>query len=200
MRRFAAAALAVLLAAPAAVLAAASVPRFLPAQDVIVDYRLDLPGQPSQGVELAYNARHGLARIAAKSQSIFVLADLPAGHAELVVPALHALVEAPDFSALTGMVENADNARFTRLGEARYAGLVCTNYLVLAAQGTATACLTRDGVVLHFSGHDAHGTATLTAHSVAYTPQPPAEFQPPPGFAPVQLPAGTIAALLQPPP
>lgn len=181
-----------------AAMPALAAPRFLPAQDVRVEYRLDLPGQAPQRVALDYNARHGLARITDAAEPLYVLADLPAGHAELVVPALHALVEAPDFSALTGMVANAGGARFTRLGEGRYAGLACTNYLVLSHQGTATACLTPDGVVLHFSGHDAHGTAALTARAVTFRPEPADGFQPPPGFAPVQLPPGAIAALLRP--
>lgn len=187
-----------LLAACAALLPglAAATPAFLPTRDVQVDYTLSGTGQAPQNYQLSYNAQHQLARVDSPN-GFFVLADLPRGEATLVVPALHAIVSAPDFSALTAEISQADGANFSPLGQGHYAGLACRNYLVTGQHGSATACLTRDGVVLHFVGHDAHGGADVTATSVNFGPQPADGFVPPPGFAPLNLPPGAVAALLQ---
>lgn len=175
---------------------AAAAPAFLPTRDVAVQYTLASPGQASQGYQLSYNAAAQLARVDSPS-GFYVLANLPAGQAQMVVPALHAIVQAPDFSALTAEIYEAENANFSPLGTGHYAGLACRNYLVTDKNGTATACLTPDGVILHFVGHDAKGGADLTATSVSYAPQPADQFAPPAGFAPLNLPPGALTALLQ---
>lgn len=176
--------------------AAGAVPVFLPTQDVAVSYSLSAPGQAPLNVELRYDAAGRRARIDAPA-GYYVLGDLPAGQAELVLPSLHAVVRAPDFSSLTGEIMRADGAQFTRLGEGRYAGLDCENYLVLDRGVTGTACLTASGVVLHFAGHDAHGRAEGTALAVTYAPLPPDLFAPPSGYTPLNLPPGAVASLLR---
>jgi len=175
---------------------ALAAPLFLPDQDVSVSYELSSPGNPVQDVQLSYSAAAGQARIDSP-QGLYVLASLPAGQAQVVIPALRAFVEAPDFSSLTRMIGNADGASFTPLGGGFYAGLACEKYLVLSSQGSATACLTHQGVVLHFAGRDAHGSAELTARSVAFTPQVLSNFVTPPGYTEVTLPPGALAALLR---
>ncbi len=180
-------------------LPALAVPPFLPQQDVNVSYTLSTPGQPAQEYRMRYDAADRLARIESPAQGIYILADLSTGQAQVVVPALHASVQAPDFSALTGMIANADGARFTPLGTGFYAGLACEKYLVLNTQGSGTACITPQGVVLHFNGQDSHGSAQITALTVAFAPQPAQEFAPPPGYSAITLPPGALAALLQQP-
>jgi hypothetical protein len=175
--------------------AALAAPVFLPARDVTVAYELAASGRAPAAYTLHYDATDQLARVESPT-GLYVLANLPAGQAQVVVPALHALVQAPDFSALTGEIYNADGATFTKLGSGEYAGLACTKYLVLDKNGTATTCLTSSGVVLHFSGHNAQGSAELTATSVAYAPQPAEAFAPPSGFSSITLPPGALAALL----
>jgi hypothetical protein len=189
----AAAAPSLLLAAPAS-----AAPLFLPDRDVAVTYQLAAPGRAPQEYRLQYNAAAGLARIETPAQGIFVLADLPAGQAQIVVPFLHAFVQAPDFSDLTRMIAHADGARFTPLGHGHYAGMGCEKYLVMNAQGSGTACITHDGVVLHFAGRDSHGTAEVTALAVDFTPEPSGTFATPNGFSEISLPPGALAALLQP--
>jgi hypothetical protein len=179
-----------------AVAPALAAPRFLPDQDVAVSYQLASPGNPAQDVQLSYSAAAGQARIDSP-QGLYVLASLPTGQAQVVIPALHAFVEAPDFSSLTRMIGNADGASFTPLGGGFYAGLPCEKYLVLNTQGSATACITPQGVVLHFAGRDAHGSAELTALSVAFSPQAPGNFLTPEGYTEVTLPPGALAALLR---
>jgi len=172
-------------------------PRFLPVQDVRVSYELDAPGRPAADYRLEFDAPDRLARVENADASLVVLADLNAGQAQLYLPALRAVVEAPDFSSFTGMIANADGARFTPLGHGVYAGLGCEKYLVLNAQGSGEACITGDGVVLHFAGQDAHGSAEVTALSVAFGPIDPAQFTLPPQTSQITLPPGALAALLQ---
>jgi len=180
-----------LVTLPVAVQAA---PVFLPTRDVAVDYELIAPNRAPASYQLRYDAADQMARIDAPGY--YVLGNLPAGQAELVIPNLHALVQAPDFSGLTSQIYHADGASFTPLGPGHYAGLDCEKYLVLDKNGTGTVCLTPSGVVLHFAGRNARGAAEVTALAVSYAPQPAELFTPPPGLTPLNLPPGAVAALL----
>jgi hypothetical protein len=177
---------------------ALAAPAFLPTRDVAVTYELNSPGLTGQDYRLHYDAADHLARIESPAQGFYVLANLPAGQAQIVLPALHAVVLAPDFSQLTQLIAQAGQARFTLLGYGSYAGFGCKRYLVLNAQGSGTACITHDGVVLHFSGRDAHGSAEVTAVTVRFAPEPAADFAAPAGYSAMTLPAGALAALLRP--
>ncbi len=177
---------------------AAAAPVFLPEHDVRVAYALAVPGHAAQEYQLRYNAGHELARIDGAPEGIYILADLSAGAAEVVIPALHATVQAPDFSGLARMIGNADNARFTPTGHGQYAGMGCRTYFVHNAEGSANVCITQGGVVLHFAGHDPHGAAQVTALDVDFRPMPADEFAMPEGYAQISLPPGALAALLQP--
>ena len=171
-------------------------PEFLPSRDVAITYHLAAPGGPDGSYQLPYDAADERARVDNPAQGDYVLVDLLAGTAQLVVPPLHAIVNAPDLSNLTQQVMDADNARFTPLGPGHYAGLACEKYLVLNHQGSGTACITPDGVILHFAGSDSHGSATITATAVTYGPQPADAFTQPDGFSQITLPPGAFAQLL----
>lgn len=184
-----------LIALAALPAAARATPVFLPTQDVAVTYQLSAPGRATENYQLSYDANDQLARIDAPA-GFYVLGNLPSGQAELIIPGLHAVVQAPDFSALTAQIHDADGASFTPLGQGHYAGLDCEKYLVLDKNGSGTACLTPSGVVLHFAGHNAQGSAEVTALSVTFAPQPADLFATPPGLTPLNLPPGALAALL----
>jgi hypothetical protein len=175
---------------------AAEHPAFLPVRDVTATYVLTVPGRPDATYRLDYDATDERARIVDPARGLLLLVDLPAGRAELVVPAMRAVVEAPDLSGLARQVYDAAGARFTPLGPGHYAGLGCEKYLVLTGQGSGTACLTKDGVVLHFAGRDAHGAANVTAVSVVMAHVARGEFEAPDGYTQIQLPPGALAQLL----
>ncbi len=68
------------------------------------------------------------------------------------------------------------------------AGLDCTVWNLTGKQGTGSACITADGVVLRADGQARReGSGRLEATSVAYGPQPAALFEPPPGFQRMDL-------------
>jgi hypothetical protein len=171
-------------------------PAFLPSRDVVVGYDVSAPGRPAAEYQLQYLAAGERARIDDPAHGTYLLVDLPAGRAELVVPGLHSVVDAPDLSGLTAQIDDAGNARFTPLGPGNYAGLGCEKYLVLAAQGSGTVCLTPDGVILHFAGRDAHGSAEVTANSVSFQPVSEEDLAPPDGFSRITLPPGALQQLL----
>lgn len=176
---------------------ASAAPVFLPSRDVVVDYTLAATGQVPENYQFSYNATDQLARVDSPT-GFYILVNLPAAQAEIVLPALHAIVQAPDFSVLTKEIYHANDSRFSPLGTGYYAGLACRKYLVTNQHGTARACITHNGVILHFVGQDAHGGADVTATSVSFVSQPPGQFAIPEGFAPLSLPRGAVQALLQP--
>ncbi len=172
-------------------------PLILPDRDVAVVYQLSAPGRPDQSYQLEYDASGQRARINNPAQGTYFLVDLPAGTAQMVVPQLNSVVNAPDLSGLTQQITDAgQHARFTLLGSKAYAGLPCQNWLVMSDQGTATACLTADGVTLHFDGHNAHGSGSVTATAVRFGPQPDADFAAPGGYNAITLPPGVLQQLM----
>lgn len=171
-------------------------PVFLPEQDIAATYTLAAPGRPTQPYTLQYDAADERARITDPLRGLTFLVDLITGHAELIIPALHAVVEAPDISNLAAQVSSADGAKFLPLGPAHYAGLPCDKYEVFAPSWSANTCLTPQGVILHFAGHDSHGAATVTATSLTTTPQNPRDFNAPTDYSRIELPPGTLAQLL----
>jgi hypothetical protein len=174
-----------------------SMPLILPNRDVVVEYQVSAPGQADQTYRLEYDATSQRARINNPAQNSYFLVNLPAGTAQIVVPQLNSVVNAPDLASLTRQLTDAgDNARFTPLGQADYAGMSCRNWLILSAQGTATACLTPDGVALHFDGKDAQGSGDVTATSVTFGPQPGPDFSPPSGYNAINLPPGVLQQLM----
>ncbi len=185
---------------------ATSAPLILPDRDVVVAYQLSssqpgsqpgLSGGAPEAYQLQYDAVDERARINNPAQGTYFLIDLRTGKAEMVVPQLSSVVDTPDLSGLTQQITSAgQNARFTPLGEKQYAGLSCQDWLVTSAQGTATACLTPDGVALYLAGHNAHGSGGVTATEVRFAAQPAADFTLPPDYHAITLPPGVLRALM----
>jgi hypothetical protein len=177
--------------------AAGTAPIILPDRDVAVSYQVSSPGRPMQSYQLEYDAAGQRARINNPAQGTYFLLNLPARTAQMVVPQLNSVVNAPDVSGLTQQITDAgQNARFTLLGPAKYAGMSCQNWLVLSSQGSATACLTADGVALHFAGKNARGSGEVTATEVSFGPQPSADFATPTGYNAFTLPPGVLQHLM----
>jgi hypothetical protein len=172
-------------------------PLILPDRDVAVSYQVSSPGRPDMSYQLEYDAAGQRARINNPAQGTYFLVNLPAGTAQMVVPQLNSVVNAPDVSGLTAQITDAGhNARFTLLGHAEYAGMACENWLVLSSQGSATACLTADGVALHFAGKNANGSGEVTATTVSFGPQRSTDFSPPNGYNAITLPPGVLQQLM----
>jgi len=82
---------------------------------------------------------------------------------------------APDDT--TGVTDNTGAGGYVRRGEETVAGLACTDWETHDRDGRqALLCITADGVTLR-AGVD--GRTLVTAVSVQYAPQDPAEFRVP---------------------
>lgn len=172
-------------------------PLILPDRDVAVAYEFAAPGRPGQSYQFEYDAAAQRARINNPAQGTYLLIDLPTGTAKMVVPQLNSVVNAPDLSGLTQQITDAGHhARFTSLGSKHYAGLACQNWLIISAQGTATDCLTAEGVTLNFSGKNAHGSGGVTATAVDFGPLPVTDFATPQGYNAITLPPGVLQQLI----
>ena len=169
-------------------------PLYLPARDVAVTYRLvnEGPGAgPNNGREahLYYSAALGRLRLDQPSQGGYLVVDLKAKQAVLVMKGMHAWTTVPfDPAMLEGVMLN-DRMQFTRTSSDQVAGLPCTGWNVMSRRASGTVCVTTDGVILKGRGKQEGGTISgLDATSVNYATQPPALFQPPPDFRQVTIP------------
>ena len=190
-----AAALAALLALPTPATAQQR-PSFPPTRDVAVTYRISIaaPGVP-HAFEMRFSARTERARLDADLPA-YVLVDLKAHRASIVMDRLGVMVDTPPEAGLEQALVLEDGKRFIRRGSDVVAGLRCTIWEVVADAASGTACVTADGVVLRASGHDRQGRAgSLEATRVTYGRQPEALFVPPPNVQRIELGAAGGPAL-----
>lgn len=176
--------------------AAGVAPQLLPLRDVEVHYTVTVPGRAPHEYDLSFSAESERLRIDDPARGLWFLVDLREANAAMVVPGMHVVVTEPDLASLTAILESAKTAQFKPLGEATIAGWRCMRYSILSKEVSGTACLTSDGVALEVSGQDSHGSAEAIADSVTKGTVPAERLVPPPGFARLSLPPGTIAALL----
>lgn len=184
-----------LLAAPPA--AADTAPaRLRPARDVAVLYRVQGGNQGPQQVPAAWLAAQQRLRVEPPGLPGWILADVPAGRAQMVIDATRMVVRMPGQGPIPMLDQLPPGARMERAGSATVAGLRCDNWRVTAREGQGEICLTPDGVALRASGTHDGKSGSLEALQVTYGPQDPARFQVPPGYQPVSLPQGLPPGLI----
>ena len=185
-----------LLAAAAAVTGAAAPqdrPPLLPARDVAVDYRATAAGRTTS-LRVLYSAVTERLRAEAAGQSTYLIIDGRAHTAHVVMDRQRSVLDVPfDTERWRGFILSP-RATFTRQGTERMLGLTCTDWKVSGPQGSGTACVTDDGVILRGAasgaapdGHE--GTAGIQATSVHYGPQPEGIFAIPAGYKSIAMPA-----------
>ncbi len=160
-------------------------PLFLPTRDVSVTYSVGAgPGQPAQLTHMYYTtANGGMLRIDTPNGAGFTVLDRAHNSQMLVITAkrIYATMPLPPGTA-DGFILN-DTMTYTREGQQTIAGYGCTSWKVATPGTNGQACVTNDGVLLSGSGGQPGGPQTqLTASVVAYAPQSPGLFTPPPGF------------------
>ncbi|MBW8270956.1 hypothetical protein [Caldovatus aquaticus] len=202
-RPAAAAALALALAGGAAAAGAAPAqdsapsPPLLPARDVAVTYRLTGPGGAgTHSLRIAWLTAEGRVRLDLPAElGGVMLLDRRAQRAFLVMDQHRLVVELPSGGEFPRLGELPPGARLTREGRDRVAGLPCTVWRYQDHGRSGRACITEDGVLLRASGPGAAGGAgddgALEAVAVAYGPQDPASFRPPPGYRAMRAAPGT---------
>ena len=173
-------------------LAAAEHPPVRPAHDVAVTYRIQTigpDGSPASRILQMYWTANGTRlRLDSQDSAGYELIDYGASKMTLVLNARKvALNVAFDPHVAPGLNIPSD-ATMTKSGTGMMAGTPCTDWTIAAAQYTAHACITQDGLVLRLS-KAANATPALEAISVAYGPQPPSLFSIPPGYNQITAPA-----------
>jgi hypothetical protein len=178
---------AALLAAPVLVASARAAdpasPLIIPTRDVSVLYQADQGGQTLQQ-RLRWDARDQLMRVDSPSPGLWMLVNYRNRQIYLVNDPQKSVLE---MGATAGPLPGQPGGmNFTRQGTDQVAGLPCTNWAATDTQGQPTlACLTDDGVLLRAM----RGRLVLIqAQQVAYSPQDPAEFKLPDGYAHAQAP------------
>ncbi|HEX4261493.1 MAG TPA: DUF4412 domain-containing protein [Acetobacteraceae bacterium] len=181
--------LAALLAAAATPLSPAgadAAPALLPTHDAALSYRVTDARDGRTMLLRAYvKGGAGLVRLDLDGAPGYAILDRPAARVTVVMPAAHGYLEMAIGTAADRFLAQAQGMRFRRIGQARVAGLPCTDWSVRdpTGSGAGDACITADGLVLRAHGGDQGVNGSLIATSVQEAAQPAALFAVPEGYA-----------------
>ncbi len=168
-------------------------PRLLPARDVTVAYRVEVPRRPPIDVRVAIAAGGARLRIIGEDLPTSFLVDRQTETAAIVLPMLktYTRISIARYDPTQNVLRGAG---FTRGGNETMLGLRCTHWHAHAAQGQADACITEDGVILQGSlSSDRKGNVGMVrAVNVAFGALPPAIFTVPDNYS--ESPLGQAAA------
>lgn len=176
---------------------AADVPPLAPARDVTVLYDVQPDGAPQpQPVRVYFRAGGVVMRIDGPpgpggGSSGAMILDRNAKLMIVVVNQPRIYMQIPEREIVRSPFVLDASMQFARTGAGSVAGLPCVQWSIVSGKGSATACVTADGVVLSEAGVDGDGAkGRLVARSVQYAALNPALFAPPPGFQRAEHPEG----------
>ncbi len=187
--RRAATVLALALAATASAHAAPARPVLFPTRDVTVAYDVHSPQANVTQATAAIAAGGAHVRIETPQLAGAMLLDRGRNTLTMVLQGMHMYSVTAGRGSMVDEFLRDPKLRFTAAGQASVAGLRCEEWDVASDRGTGRGCVTPDGVLLRFQGHDVRGReASLLATSVQYAPIPASAFQPPAGFQEMDIP------------
>ena len=167
-------------------------PAIVPTKDVTVEYSYKMTpktGAPREGRATIISAAGGKQmRVEGFGPPGYMIIDREAGRSTMVMDAQHMYMEMPFDPARAGPFVMRENMQFARKGSDTVAGVKCTVWETHGDQGTGSACITDDGVLLRGEADGRNGQAQLTATSVSYAPLSDSEFQAPAGYQKMQMP------------
>jgi hypothetical protein len=156
-----------------------------PSRDVMVEYHVGGVSngqQRSDTVRMYFADQGSKLRIEPVGQPGYSIVDRNAARMIIVMAPQHAYLEMP-YDAKKVMSFDDKDTTFTRRGTDTVAGIGCTIYDAKRQDHSGQVCLSDDGLLLRTKGDDpAHGNGELEAVKVAYGPQSPSLFVPPPDF------------------
>ncbi len=175
---------------------ALATPRLVPARDVTVAYSVAPKDHQPIQVTVAIEGGGEHLRIASESLPTSFLVDRGAHRLAILLPLLklYSTVGTGRFDPQETVLKDA---RFERHGARRLAGLACTDWSARSEQGTASACITEDGVILAGTAADKHGPlGSVRATNVHYGALPKMLFRLPSGYRDAgKLPIGQLAGV-----
>jgi len=157
-------------------------PILRPIHDVDVTYKVPVPRADGTALlqRLRWSAHLRRLRLDLPTSGNWILLDLATHKLDYVRDAAARVIEqvAPLDAGLPGV---PPGGTFSRVQDAKVAGLACTDFLTTDSQGGYTvACFTPDGILLRAR---TGGRVLLEALSVREAPQDPAIFEVPGGYA-----------------
>ncbi len=162
-----------------------------PSRDVMVEYHLSgvSHGQQRADTIRMYFTDHGMKlRIEPVGQPAYSIVDRTAGHMIMVMTTEHVYMVVP-YDPRRVMAFDDKDATFTRIGSDTVAGIGCTIYDTRRQDHSGRVCLSDDGLMLRAkSDNPADAGSAMEATRVAYGPQSPDLFAPPPGFQKMDIP------------
>jgi hypothetical protein len=161
---------------------AAAAPLLAPLRDVTVTYQVQPRDFSPLTVRVAIAAGGQRLRITAENLPTAFLVDRRAQQALVLLPVLKMFsrVKLRDADPENTLLRRA---HFERHGQERIAGLACTDWTAISAEGRATGCITDDGVILRGRAINHHGEiGAVQASNVEYGPVPPDLFDVPSGY------------------
>ncbi|GBQ88707.1 hypothetical protein AA13595_2460 [Gluconacetobacter johannae DSM 13595] len=165
--------------------AAAAHPPLAPTRDVQVEYSVQPEGAPSpKSVQAWFTANGGMMRLDSPEGAGSTILDRAARQVTIVLNRQKVYTRLDAQYGIRNPFLLDLSMQFTRKGAAQVAGVPCTEWGVASGRGSATACVTDDGVILREDGVDGDGMkGRLEATKVVYGPiastifQPPADYQ-----------------------
>jgi hypothetical protein len=163
-------------------------PQIFPTRDVAVTYRVAGQGQQAE-LTMLWSAAARLMRMNMPAGAGYMVADHQNQRGFMVMEQARMIMDVPMAQA-AGMQRDFENARFTRGGNEKIAGLDCTVWRYESASASGEACVTADGVMLRGRGNAQGQQGGMEAVRVAYRALDPAQFQRPQGYQTMQMPQG----------
>jgi hypothetical protein len=167
-------------------------PPFMPTRDVAVIYDVQPEGAPApQRITASFGGDGRLMRIDSPDGQGETILDRDRKLMTVVMNSARVFMDVPEREAPPSPFLLDASMRFARVGTDTVAGLDCIRWAIAAASGSATACVTHDGVLLSEEGVDSQGArGRLVAQRVTYGPLPATVFQPPADYTRVAHPEG----------
>lgn len=162
----------------------------LPTRDAAVTYRVESGAQPAQSISVSWLVAQKKMRIVPPGVPGYMLVDVLANRAVMVLEAQRMIMEMPGGEFATMLNQVPAGATLTPKGVAVVASTSCNVWQVTSQQGEGTVCITNDGLMLRAAGRRRGQDAVLEATQVSYAALDPARFQIPQGFKSMALPQG----------
>lgn len=186
-------ALAALLAIPAAALAQDR-PPLSPTRDATIDYQVEGGAGRARSMRMMLSDGGKLMRIEIPGQPGYMVMDRTAGRMLVVMADARRYMERPLPPGQQTGFELSRGQHFVRKGTETIAGMRCTVW-ESTGEHSGTGCVTDDGLVLRGeSASPEGGRAHMVATAVKLDPIGADMFQPPAGFARMEIPAGRPGA------
>lgn len=158
-------------------------PPIQPTRDVSVTYNV-VGGQHGGTMRMTWDVTGNRMRVDTPGGHGYMIVDRAHRRGTMVMPQQHMYMEI-DSNQIPQMGDMPDkDAKFSRGGTETIAGQSCTVWKFEAPDGSGTACLTADGVMLRATAKDGQG---LQATEVKYGPVAPADFRLPDGYQKMDL-------------